>query len=587
MQLDLPASAITLSPDQYTLIAPTRQDTYNSVAKYDPATRTAELFGSESLLPTTASDEDPTYGLAGVSVDLASEHQGIYDIQWQVNGHTNKAVLTITADPGVATSNVLVIVPDYTWQAYDASKGGSFYGDGIQHADGRHFAYGVTSEFPNGRHMYAAVNMNRPMSFAPISGSEYEMNRPWFNPIEFLNSHLFSGSAPQRVDVVLQSQIASGNYDLGQYSELVLYGHDEYWTPELFSAIRNAVNSGSSLLNMSGNTGYRRIVQTGTVIHFDLEHASSAQLNAPLWGSQVLPISQANDASIWGVLPTPFSAPEKPTDFLGVDYLYYPLAKNTSNSGIKNICKVLKTQSKDFKADCKNKLKATQGFSVLDAANRLFRGTSLKTGQYFGKTSKALAYEVDGLPYRKGKLAIKQDDVNSGGYEKTAATQVYSSFRDKSWGSLKGYKSAALVQRHYGAGRILSIGSIGWVSGILANDTIVQKITLNALDDLLQVPTSESSSTEITGDVNRGSKRIVLGTLHKPGGMKILSTINCFRSNGQLQSCTLKIDKKGALKVTSKKLKKISRVNLHLDFEPDANNYFVLERFEMSQTFNL
>ena len=570
-----PASAATIARDHVTIALAAETDIYNAVALYNPVDKTADLYGSETLTPEALPGSDPTEGVTPRKVDLADVSQGIYSISWHSGSIENKAVLVVSANPVDPTSPIAVIVPDYTWQAYSFTNGGGFYGDGVKHTDGRHFPYGISSEFPNGRHSYAEVNLHRALD----NGSHFEMNKPWYNPIKFINDHLTNNDVFHSVDVIQQSILVSKKYDLSRYSEVIVYGHDEYWTPELFNKIKSAVAAGTSLFNMSGNTGYRRIAVTGSTIHFDTSDSSQSQLDAVAWGGLTLPVSMANDPSVWGVIKTRL----KPTDFLGITYLYYPLAKEA----LPAVCNTLKIRQPDFKTDCVGKLEKWTGFRVRDASNRLFRGTDLKNGEAFGEKSKALAYEVDGIPFQNGKLVIRQNRPNSDGYGTSALADVASSLRGSAWGAEAGYKAGAIVQSHFGRGRVLSIGSIGWVNGILADDSVVRKITLNAIEDLLAAPIDQSSLAVLTQDVQKKANVYKIADLSFPTGMDLHKTITCYLADSTVQPCVGRVNASGKVTITSSNLKNITRVHVTLKFEPSSANYFIYSHFSISRDINI
>lgn len=51
---------------------------------------------------------------------------------------------------------------------------------------------------------------------------------------------------------------------LKQYDLVILFGHDEYWSPNIYNGIQDFLDHGGSLLNMSGNTAWWKTNVTNT-----------------------------------------------------------------------------------------------------------------------------------------------------------------------------------------------------------------------------------------------------------------------------------------------------------------------------------
>jgi len=107
---------------------------YNSITTFDPVTRVAKFYPTESLtagaLPNESWIKDTS---APVEFDAPTE-QGIYNVC--SNDCTATAPLVVSAVPGSPSAQTVVIVPDFTWQAYNPTGGGSLYGTGQFSSDG-------------------------------------------------------------------------------------------------------------------------------------------------------------------------------------------------------------------------------------------------------------------------------------------------------------------------------------------------------------------------------------------------------------------------------------------------------------------
>jgi len=276
---------------------------YNSIATYDPLTGQGRFFGPQDLtpqkLPNRSWISDPTAG----TEFSAPTAQGVYNM---CLGDCHQiAPLIVSANPDHPTASIVVIVPDFTWQAYNPMGGGSLYTDFKTHKDGKtYFVFGRSSKNPLGLHALSKVSLNRPLlATAPNGINEDEV--PGNNPFAFLKSQGYN------YDVVSQTALSHYNYDLSRYKTIVLYGHDEYWTDHIATSLVEAVRGGSNLLNLSGNTGYRQVLLSDAVMSFP-QDAQQTDLSAR-------PMDVTNQ-----VLP-----------MLGERYLEYPVARHLSDLKIK------------------------------------------------------------------------------------------------------------------------------------------------------------------------------------------------------------------------------------------------------------
>jgi hypothetical protein len=338
---------------------------------------------------------------------------------------------------------MLVIVPDYTWQAYDLVKNGCFYFEAVGEK---------SKEFSDRK-----LNLLRPLTFDvagdpknyPVAPQVFPFN----NPINFLREHVGN------VDVIAQSQIDQSDYNLSAYKTIVVYGHDEYWTAKIKSSIESAVTKGSSLLNLSGNTGYRKLVRDGLVIGFD-------------------PTSAEHPAtSRWGDMPGDTTV----DSLIGAEYLGMPFNKR-SPTPIKVKPKLVTLLQRDGlpKSIAAKEVSTTlEGMQVADGSNAIYAGTGLKTGDFFGIANHVMSIEVDAVP-------------------ETATGAIESSFLDKIsdknlvalanvWVNPRAerhhrqWRAGSLIENKYGEGKVFTTGTIGWTAALVAGDKDVAQITLNAL----------------------------------------------------------------------------------------------------------
>ena len=445
------SSALSATPaqaqpagDTVSLSAPTIQDViFDAIATWDPIREDACLYSSESLKPpTNSADPWVAKGNCKIWKPEPGTPSGIYVVTW--DSGKSKALLTISASPTSAqTGHILVIVPDFTWQAYNLVKNGSFYFEAV----------GKKSENFSSR----KLNLLRPLDFRavgdPVNYPSAPQLSPFANPIHFLREHY------KDVDVVAQSDVDEYGYDLTKYKTLVLYGHDEYWTAKLRNSIVAAVADGVSLLNLSGNTGYRKLVREGEVIGFEK------------------PTADNPTTSIWGEL----RGDTKPIKLLGVTYLGEPLGKrqNKPLKLSKRLIKELHAEGFPISVPRKQILSFSSGMLVKDGNDPIYRGTKLKTGDFFGQASKVVSIEIDGIP----ELANGDSDVafirEFGTSPISAAAEIWTNGRKQD--STTHWRAGTLVRTSFGKGKVFSAGPIGWAYSVANDDQVVKQITLNAL----------------------------------------------------------------------------------------------------------
>jgi hypothetical protein len=452
------SAAITANPAQaqptseaVTLSSPTTQDDFfNAIATWDPINQEACLYDADSLKPPSSSDEPwVTKGKCKAWRPEPGTPSGVYVLSWESG--KSRALITLSSQPEAATQTaMLVIVPDFTWQAYNLVKNGSFYFESLGKK---------APNFSDRR-----LNLLRPLDFHavgdPTNYPAAAQLYPFANPIKFLRSHF------KAVDVVAQSDLDAYNYDLSKYQTLVTYGHDEYWTSTLRNSIDAAVARGTSLLNLSGNTGYRKLVREGEVIGFEK------------------PTVENPTTSIWGELKGDTS----PLKLLGVTYLGEPLGKRQLKpiQLSKRLVKELHNEGFSKSIPRKKILEFSSGMYVKDQSDPLFRNTHLKTGEFFGQNSKVVSVEIDGVP------ELANGDVDNaflrafGNTPISAAAEIWTNGRKQD--STTHWRAGTLVRTNFGKGKVFSAGPIGWAYSIAVDDKEVRQITLNALSYLGDEP---------------------------------------------------------------------------------------------------
>ena len=305
---------------------------YSAWSDFDPLTGTVVIhstFQDESNAAVDWTDPNPYVFQSQIA-------SGIYEV---ILPSGAVAPLVVSVSPYVQRSRIAVIVPDFTWQAYNEAGGWSFY-------------------VPAGNR---AVSINR-----PLRGIQ-EYNAPSYNPIAFLEQRY------GQVDVIAQSDLhyLASEYDLSRYRMVVLYGHDEYWSKELRVEVQSAVKSGTNLLNMSGNTMWFQLEVAGSVI------------NRSTYWAWYLNLNEYPEEHLTGVST---GSPATHT--------VEPLRAHSPESDYQKLL------ARGFPADIPldQALRHTDGFRVVDPKSPLMRGTGLRKGDWFGVDSQLAYQEIDGFP---------------------------------------------------------------------------------------------------------------------------------------------------------------------------------------------
>lgn len=418
--LDVPAN-----PGDCQLIVAQPGTAFNALADYDPDRSVLTLYSAEHLIPRTdpALSWKPEYPDFTIPINRSLVPQGIYTVTWGVET-VSQARIAITAIPRAATSRVLMLVPDYTYQAYNGAGGGNFYGS---------VGAKVTT-----------LSMDRP-----------QLSRPGYHDPAVNPQEMLVGVTGQRVDVALQSELVQYGYDLSDYQLLVLYGHDEYWTWPLREAIETAVTNGLNVLSMSGNTGYRAIVHSGDQIVWD--DTGSRGLIAPI------------DARMLGLLHGSFL--DRPT--------YVAMAQRFVSK--RAAVKFARAHGVPRKWSQARVLKALKRLRVVSRRDPLFAGVAMDRSGFAGSaTGELIGQEIDGIPL-DAKWRVAGSHLT---YVDTGTTQVLAG----TWVGPTAMPAGTVVRATSGRGRTIALASIRWVQAIKKGDSTATTIAENAVSELLNSP---------------------------------------------------------------------------------------------------
>lgn len=395
---------------------------YNALADYDPTTSKLRLYSARSLLVQTdpALSWKPDMPDLTLDVDRSTVPQGVYTAVWG-SDPVSHARVVVSAMPGTPTSRILMMVPDYTYMAYNSTGGGSLYSR-------------------LGGSFRSIVAKDRPQAVRPL------FHDPAVTPQAFIEAQ-----AHTNIDVMLESELVSGQYRLNDYDLLVLYGHDEYWSSAIRDALSTSVNQGLDVLSLSGNTGYRTVVDDGTTITRIVSGTTTQFTDID---QQMLRLTHSR------FLPPPT----------------YFLISSRNMSAAKAVAKA-KRHGMQKALTRKSAVARLSKVRVIRRGDPLLSGVAVdRFGYVVDGSSLLVGHEVDGIPVDARWRPLRN----------------YLAFMDSDTQLIAGTFTgpnvnacATIIRSATGQGRVVSLGSMRWVEAMFDGDDVATRIAANALNELL------------------------------------------------------------------------------------------------------
>lgn len=499
------SSLLAITPSQatptVTIVAATPVDHYNSVTVFNPVTRKVKFFRSQDLTNQTLPNKNWISQATPFTELDAPDEQGVYNVC--TDACEDVAPLIVDAVPGHPSAEVLVVVPDFTWQAYSPTGGGSLYGSSPQNPRlPKQYPFGRDAKHPYGQHSKSQVSVLRPLEVTLATENHFD-EVPANNPIEFLRAHGFE------VDVVSQTNLEKYDYKLNQYKTVVLFGHDEYWTKSYATKLISAVKAGTNLLNLSGNTGHRRIIFKNNVISFE-QNSKNQDLSE-------LPQNSSNPI----------------LDLLGQRYVFYPLSRKIGEStrpfnqiDYETLLRQGFPQSVIFE----NALAKTNGFQLSDVNTPLFRDVVPDADRFVGAESSVAKTELDGVPMSASGKVMPTYTKSLGLAQADILATVWPSFSLTS-STERSSRAGTLVAKYFGKGRVISVGTMGWLGSILSDDSNIRQLTLNFLSALQTNPADATSSFTASTLQNTLKHWNTVGTVQLGEHESASTSATCFKGS--------------------------------------------------------
>ena len=376
---------------------------YNSYTHFDPISRKITLY--YGLKPQI----NPDRPWIGKSIEIDYDGpDGIFELHTDI-GH--RAFVLATSSVKKNPKEILVIIPDYTLHAYNRLGGGSLY-------TGPKW-----------------VSMDRPAVIANYHSVHA-------NPLKFLDENNLTWDLIKQSDV----DFMPGQYNLNDYRKIIIYGHDEYWTLNLRTQIENAVQNGTDLVNLSGNTCYWALDIKGRKINRDRlgRYIKSSEPEYKLLGN-------------------------------AFDWAGFPIKRKVHKVDKAILLDQLKKTNFPENGDSEDEiLRKTDLVRTIGPTSSILHNTGLRKGDWI--KGPVLGVEVDGIPLTtNGDVNLEETD----GFEP-----------DELEIGCEGWAIRTSDVKHFGfciksrfrkGGYVWSNSSVSWTRTLTDNNPHTRQITLNAL----------------------------------------------------------------------------------------------------------
>ncbi len=451
---------------------------------------------------------------SSVALDTDQLPSGLYYVFLTDNMGAKSAPIYFHVRPTpreVQSADVIVLMSELTWYAYNFYGGGSLYGIHRVDENGGVFI----DQDPQSR-LYAA-SMQRPLLSDPtgarpsftskadardyyrdhaaenlaVIGDVHPRMLGWTrtSPESHLPTSRYLRAEGLKTVTLAQTDLEA-DPDLLEGARLVLVtGHNEYWTDRMFRAFEEYVRDGGLVANFSGNVAWWQInLIEGTIYQDQLGHrrTSACLRQLPEHFRHTGLRDQLADYA---------------TDNLfGVSYRFANFPVTYPQMLLSVIFSALDFSTID--------LGAGMGVVVKQPEHPIFDGLDLEAGERLGAGTAVLAVELDGVPLDGdgeidrsfiNRLPTQTDVLATGlafvenELPHPARSEPYS-----------GIKSVGLVTEarpfdgENGA-RVISFGSIGYSNMIAAGDRRFQRLLLNTINYLYG--SRESDGVLVDGDM--------------------------------------------------------------------------------------
>ena len=413
--------------------------------------------------------------------------------------------------------DIIAIIPEYTWHAYNRFGGGSLYSIFDRQPTGELQSFVFDSR------LYSA-SLQRPMLHDP-TGKRFgwdkeaaielfkqsanirfdvklDIKNVYMSKIDQVPGHSQRNNSTkidhpywmQRYDEspstlipfvrLLRSRnykvAAITQYDLQEDHEILngaklvmLTGHHEYWTKHEREVLSAAAKKGTAIANFAGNVNYGQVELLGSDLYFDQLGASNRKLSC----IKKIPVI-FSDTGFIGYHIFPGSE-----YLLGLSYRFggYPLKEYRFS----------KEDLEKFNLNDEH-IKNSSKLEIVNDKHPIFNNTGLSTNKLWD-AGPLVSIEIDGLPINdQGKIDKRFSEDIPDNIKILANAWMFSANAVNSLDLTSRYyginKAAIAVEAYpFGrnAGRVISFGTIGYATSLALGDDVAEKIFLNSIEYLL------------------------------------------------------------------------------------------------------
>ncbi len=344
---------------------------------------------------------------------------GVYTAKFPVTSGNGEIVFSVRSPNPGSVSKILVIMSTNTMQAYNNYGGKSIYN-------------------------YNSTNLSR--------SAKVSFNRPYTSTAQYdyygWENDLVNWLQKSNIPAEFASDLDVENYDLLQHYDVIVFvGHEEYWSLRERENIQEFADNGGRVMFLSGNTCWWQVRWEDNYRTMVCYKSSALD---PLTG-----IADSLVTVNW--YASPVGNPED--SMTGVSYRF---------GGYVNF---------------QNNLMAANGYGGYTSYNTqswIYKGTGLKDGDVYGRSSTIVGYETDGtrFTWQNGiPVSLGQDGTPSD-FQILGISKAYNPDFP--------YNNHAVMGIHYtnNYGAIFTASTTDWADG-LVSDTSVQRITMNILTTFL------------------------------------------------------------------------------------------------------
>lgn len=356
------------------------------------------------------------------SIDLRTPTAGEYYLVLHSNNLKSQKVFFGVRNAESYKAEVVLIYPNFTWQAYNPIGGGSYY-----------------TPFDN---KLKIVSFKRPIRFEGQHGPEAtiafakELNKQGQKYLPISNWDLHSNK-----DILKNKKL------------IIINGHDEYWTESMKDNVLNFYSNNGNALVMGGNTFWYKVQV----------HSNQMFMNKST--SDVI-IPKFKSTGLW-LRPYIDFRSER---IFASNYLYakYPIQRKLK----KNKALELGMSSDEYDK--------ASGFKVTNSNHPIYAATGFKDGDIIGDKCNILETELDGLPLKSGEVdyVIAKDAPRD--------IKILGTGKSWNGPDTRIEDVALFVDASIGKARVVHLGSVGVWRALKNNCGKVDILFKNGLNYLLR-----------------------------------------------------------------------------------------------------